>query len=205
MSPAQSLCDWSGSTERPATFTPRFSNSGLSAATRPSSVVHTGVKSFGCENSTPQLFPSHWWKLIGPSVVSAVKSGAVSPSCSAIVLSVIICLVAVIADDRTGGKSRKHGLPRGGLGSLVDLRNDGLELLLRNRHARRHAAAELEQCDEVPARVERGRDRQHPRVADDRDRCPLLPGEQEVGLVELTGEPLRVDDGDAPAHREASR
>ena len=40
------------------TFTLRLSNSGLSFATVPSSVVHTGVKSFGCENSTPQLSPS---------------------------------------------------------------------------------------------------------------------------------------------------
>ena len=43
-----------------------------------------GVKSLGCEKRTPHESPSHWWKLIGPSVVSAVKSGAVSPSCSAI-------------------------------------------------------------------------------------------------------------------------
>ncbi len=39
------------------TFTPRLSNSGLSPATRPSSVVHTGVKSLGWENSTAQLSP----------------------------------------------------------------------------------------------------------------------------------------------------
>ena len=61
------------------TFTLRLSNSGLSAATRPSSVVHTGVKSFGCEKSTAQLSPFQSWKLIGPSVLSAVKSGASSP------------------------------------------------------------------------------------------------------------------------------
>jgi hypothetical protein len=45
-------------------------------AIAPSSVVQTGVKFFGCENSTPQLLPSHSWKRIGPSVVCASKSGA---------------------------------------------------------------------------------------------------------------------------------
>ena len=50
-------CESSGSTLRPITFTLRLSNSGLSLATVPSSVVQTGVKSFGCENSTAQLSP----------------------------------------------------------------------------------------------------------------------------------------------------
>src|SRR5205814_8854611 len=45
----------------------------------PSSVVHTGVKSFGCENKTAQELPTQSWKLIFPSAVSAWKSGAVSP------------------------------------------------------------------------------------------------------------------------------
>ncbi len=36
-------------------FTFRLSNSGLSFAMVPSSVVHTGVKSFGCENKTPRI------------------------------------------------------------------------------------------------------------------------------------------------------
>src|SRR5688572_9667514 len=53
----------------------------------PSSVVHTGVKSFGCENRTAHESPIQSWKLILPSVVSASKSGAVSPICSAISLS----------------------------------------------------------------------------------------------------------------------
>src|SRR3954469_19731669 len=79
MSFAQSLCEPIGSTERPMTLVLRLSNSGFSAATRPSSVVHTGVKSFGCENSTAQESPFHSWKLRVPSVVSAVKSGASSP------------------------------------------------------------------------------------------------------------------------------
>ena len=47
-----------GSTDRPMILTLRLSNSGLSRAMVPSSVVQTGVKSFGCENSTPQELPS---------------------------------------------------------------------------------------------------------------------------------------------------
>src|SRR5215469_16725160 len=69
-----------GSTDSPMIFTPRLSNSGLSRAMVPSSVVQTGVKSFGCENSTTQLLPIQSWKRIFPSVVSASKSGAVSLS-----------------------------------------------------------------------------------------------------------------------------
>src|SRR5690348_8845678 len=79
MSPIQRLWLSTGSTLRAMTLTPRLSNSGLMRATVPSSVVHTGVKSLGCENSTPQELPSHWWNLILPAVVSASKSGAVSP------------------------------------------------------------------------------------------------------------------------------
>ena len=60
-------------------FTLRLSNCGFSRAIVPSSVVQTGVKSFGCEKSTPQELPSHSWKRIFPSVVSASKSGASSP------------------------------------------------------------------------------------------------------------------------------
>src|SRR2546428_6068344 len=68
------------------TFTPRRANSGPSLAMYPSSVVQTGVKSFGCENSTAHELPIQSWKLIGPSVVSALKSGAVSPICKVISL-----------------------------------------------------------------------------------------------------------------------
>src|SRR6266568_9096055 len=57
----------------------RLSNSGLSLAMYPSSVVHTGVKSLGCENRIAHLSPIHSWNRILPSVVSAVKSGASSP------------------------------------------------------------------------------------------------------------------------------
>ena len=56
----------------------RFANSGSSAAMYPSSVVQTGVKSLGCENRMAQPSPIHWWKLISPWVVSAVKFGASS-------------------------------------------------------------------------------------------------------------------------------
>src|SRR6476646_7525337 len=68
-----------GSTLSPMILTLRLSNSGLSLAIYPSSVVHTGVKSFGCENSTAHESPIQSWNLMRPSVVSASKSGATSP------------------------------------------------------------------------------------------------------------------------------
>src|SRR5215813_10694270 len=67
------------STDNPMIFTFLRSNSGLILAIYPSSVVHTGVKSFGCENKTAHESPIQSWKRIGPSVVCASKSGAVSP------------------------------------------------------------------------------------------------------------------------------
>src|SRR5947207_9636132 len=73
-----------GSTDRPITFTFLRSNSGLILAMYPSSVVHTGVKSRGCENRTAHESPIQSWNLMRPSVVSASKSGAVSPIFSAI-------------------------------------------------------------------------------------------------------------------------
>ena len=45
----------------------------------PNSVVHTGVKSAGCEKNTHHESPMNSWKLIGPMLVSAVKSGTLSP------------------------------------------------------------------------------------------------------------------------------
>src|SRR5262245_3705232 len=81
------LCDSNGSTLTAMTFTFLRANSFLILATAPSSVVQTGVKSAGCENRTPQPPASHWWKLTSPSVVCAVKSGAISPNRSAIMLS----------------------------------------------------------------------------------------------------------------------
>src|SRR5262249_36316490 len=56
----------------------RRSNSGFMPATAPSSVVQIGVKSLGCENRIAQPSPIHSWNLIGPCVVWAEKSGAVS-------------------------------------------------------------------------------------------------------------------------------
>src|ERR1700730_7646834 len=79
MSSAHFLCESAGSTLSPMTLTLRLSNSGLMRATSPSSVVHTGVKSFGCENRTAQESPIHSWKRIFPWLVCASKSGAVSP------------------------------------------------------------------------------------------------------------------------------
>ena len=71
----------------------RLSNSALAFEKAPSSVVHTGVKSFGWENSTPQLSPRYSWKLMVPSVVSAVKSGASSPRRIAMCCS-FVCAVS---------------------------------------------------------------------------------------------------------------
>src|ERR1700758_3265280 len=76
-------CDhlpWSStrSTLRPMTLAPRAANWFSRAATAPSSVVQTGVKSLGWEKRTAQLSPIHSWKRMGPWVVSAVKSGATS-------------------------------------------------------------------------------------------------------------------------------
>src|SRR2546423_5101374 len=88
-------------------FTPRRSNSGLILAMYPSSVVQTGVKSFGCENSTAQESPIQSWKLIGPSVVCAWKSGAVSPILTAM-LSLLADSVAVIL---SGNDERQPELP----------------------------------------------------------------------------------------------
>src|SRR5215475_10179947 len=74
-----------GSTERPISLTPRLSNSGFNLARAPSSVVQTGVKSFGCENKSAQLSPIQSWNLIFPSVFWASKSRAVAPIWSAMV------------------------------------------------------------------------------------------------------------------------
>src|SRR5687768_3498488 len=68
----------------PMIFTLRRSNSGLIRAMYPSFVVQTGVKSFGCETRIAHGSPIQSLKLIVPSVVSAVKSGAGSLIVSAI-------------------------------------------------------------------------------------------------------------------------
>src|SRR5436190_6142426 len=60
-------------------FTFLRSNCGFIFAMYPSSVVQTGVKSFGCENKTAHESPIQSWNRIRPSLVSASKSGAISP------------------------------------------------------------------------------------------------------------------------------
>src|SRR3954469_14839958 len=109
MSPAHALWSFTGSTLRPITLTLRLANSGLSRATSPSSVVQTGVKSFGCENSTAQPAPSQSWKRIGPSVESCVKSGAASPRRSDMETSLGMRGEAVIAG-RRGGRGLEPAL-----------------------------------------------------------------------------------------------
>src|SRR6478736_168465 len=87
MSLAQRLWSSTGSADRPMIFTFRLSNSAFMRAIVPSSVVQTGVKSFGCEKSTAHLSPIHWWNSIWPSVVCALKLGAVSPIRNAMTVS----------------------------------------------------------------------------------------------------------------------
>jgi hypothetical protein len=60
--------------ESPIAFTPRRSNSGLSRATYPSSVVQTGVKSRGWEKRIANDSPTQLLKRRGPCVLSAEKS-----------------------------------------------------------------------------------------------------------------------------------
>ncbi len=66
MSSDHFVCEVTGSTLRPITFVFRLSNSGFSPAIVPSSVVHTGVKSFGWETSTAHESPIQSWNLIVP-------------------------------------------------------------------------------------------------------------------------------------------
>ena len=80
MSAFQAVWSSRASTETASTLVLRAAHSSLSWATRPSSVVHTGVKSAGWLNSTAQPSPFQSWKVSSPSVVWAVKSGASSPS-----------------------------------------------------------------------------------------------------------------------------
>src|SRR6056300_1346739 len=80
--------------ERAIALTLRFANSLSSAAVRPSSVVHTGVKSAGWLKKTAHAPFFQSWNDISPSVVSAWKSGAVSPSLSDIVGSSCVVVAA---------------------------------------------------------------------------------------------------------------
>src|ERR1041384_3493855 len=78
MSFAPRLWASTGSADRPMILVLRLSNSGFIRAIVPSSVVQTGVKSFGCENRIAHWSPIHSWKSMGPCVVLALKFGAVS-------------------------------------------------------------------------------------------------------------------------------
>src|SRR4030095_14638412 len=89
-------CESRESTLTARTFTFRLANSLLSLATAPSSVVQTGGKSGACEKSTPQPSPSHWWKSTSPSVVCAVKFGAVSPNLVVILLLLLLLFYVLI-------------------------------------------------------------------------------------------------------------
>ena len=106
MSLSQERCDSTESTDRPMSLVLRLSNSDLALEKAPSSVVHTGVKSLGWENRIPHESPSHSWKLIVPSVVSAVKSGAMSPKRTAMVSSCVFVSrwrwFVTIAEECTG-------------------------------------------------------------------------------------------------------
>jgi hypothetical protein len=63
----------------------------LRRANAPSSVVHTGVKSFGCEKKYQPVVADVIVQWIGPSVESRVKSGAISPNCRLMEISVNGC------------------------------------------------------------------------------------------------------------------
>lgn len=69
MSEIHSPWDLRSFAERPMSFTPLWSNDGFNLAKAPNSVVHTGVKSAGCENRMAHLSPIHEWKSISPCVV----------------------------------------------------------------------------------------------------------------------------------------
>src|SRR5436190_484350 len=95
------------------------------------------------------------WKLISPWVVFAVKSGAVSLIRSDIAWNLAPKSSTEKACDPQKCGSLRIGRcnprPRYGRGSVVDLRDHGVERLLRNRHTRGHSAPELEQLHEIPA------------------------------------------------------
>src|SRR5437764_6227381 len=134
MSSDHFACLSTGSTLSPISLTPRLSNSPLSFASAPSSVVQTGVKSFGCENKSAQPSPIHSWNLILPSVVSASKSGAIAPMGRAIFLPHVL----QVADEFTSQYSRAGSArecnrqkknillpPRSQLGSSFGVRRQG--------------------------------------------------------------------------------
>src|SRR5258706_13335517 len=86
MSPIHPLWEVTSSTLIAIILQLRFSNSPLSLAAVPSSVVQTGVKSLGWENRIAHWLPIHSWNLTWPMVVSAAKSGAIVPSWIAMIV-----------------------------------------------------------------------------------------------------------------------
>src|SRR4029077_15158951 len=125
--------EWSvtGSTLSPMILVLRLSNSPLSLATMPSSVVHTGVKSFGCENSTAQESPIHSWKRIEPSVVCASKSGAVWLIVSVIALAPLGCgrgRTVVVVELPFGGAAAGDAVLAGEGDRRVDAQRGGVAL-----------------------------------------------------------------------------
>src|SRR3569832_814095 len=110
MSAVHLLCESTGSTLTARTFTPRFLKSAERRATSPSSVVHTGVKSLGCEKSTTHESPLHLWKSILPCVVSEEKSGAMSPRRRFAASVLMEGLQSMVEDERdaTNGRARRQ-------------------------------------------------------------------------------------------------
>ena len=86
---SHSSCDLTGSTESVATRQSMAMSSSYLSASRPISVVQTGVKSAGWLNRIAHLPAFHLWNSIGPIVVSALKSGTMQPrrSCASVLFS----------------------------------------------------------------------------------------------------------------------
>src|SRR5690606_8337329 len=74
------ICEWILSILNPISLVLCFSKKSLSLAKPVISVVHTGVKSAGCENRITQLPLLNSENLRTPVVVTTSKSGAISPA-----------------------------------------------------------------------------------------------------------------------------
>src|SRR5271156_5759523 len=109
ISPTHFLCEGTSSTLTPIALMLRLSNSGFSFATVPSSVVHTGVKSLGCEKRMIQSLPAHSWKWIDPWVESWVKSGTSEPSWSDIGIPPWYATGVCLGPDQPRGLGRHYG------------------------------------------------------------------------------------------------
>src|SRR5262247_179911 len=167
MSFDQRLWSSTESIDRPMTLVLRSSNFGFSPAMYPSSVVHTGVKSFGWENRMAHPFPIHWWKSIGPWVVSAVKLGASSPIRSA---------MAHLRWLLTGGRSRLGRVPRfdPGAGAAAHALHPRVSERLQVDHRVRRGVPALAHAHDRPVLVRRQRG---DRLADGRQWDADRPGD----------------------------